>query len=270
MHGPAPLPAAIALTGVSLSFGGLDVLRDVDVSAARGEVVGLIGPNGAGKSSLLNVMSGFYRAGQGKLSIGGAPVSRPGPHRVARAGVVRTFQNLGLFAGMSVLDNVLAGQARHGKAGWASYLLRLPSAAEETASARAAAFDALDALNLTAFAHVVVSALPYGVQKRVELCRALAGAPDTLLLDEPLAGMNAAEKEEMAAAIRTVNATRGTTILLIEHDIGIVMQLADRLVVLDRGRKIADGPPARVAADPIVIAAYLGTRPWEDGDAILS
>ena len=255
-----PSQVTIALNAISLSFGGLDVLRDVGLAVRRGEIVGLIGPNGAGKSSLLNVMSGFYRADHGTVSIAGKPVTRHRPQRVARVGVVRTFQNLGLFPGMTVLDNVLAGRALHVRADWAHYLLRLPAARTDERHNRAQAFAALEALDLHDHAKSLVSALPYGAQKRVELARALAMEPSTLLLDEPLAGMNSHEKEEMVSAIRALNSARGTTVVLIEHDIGIVMKLADRLVVLDRGRVIADGPPAIVAADSAVIAAYFGTR----------
>jgi len=255
-----PSSAAIALHDISLSFGGLDVLRDVSLNVRHGEIVGLIGPNGAGKSSLLNVMSGFYRADRGGVSIDGTRLDRPRPQRVARAGVVRTFQNLGLFGGMSVLDNVLTGRTLHGKVAWPHYLLRTRAARNEDHRNRALALDALASLDLQDHADTLVSALPYGAQKRVELARALAMNPRTLLLDEPLAGMNADEKQEMVAAIRAARDIRGATVVLIEHDIGVVLSLADRLVVLDRGRVIAVGAPATVAADSAVIAAYLGTR----------
>lgn len=259
-QGQGLTPSAIALHDISLSFGGLDVLREVSVDVRRGEIVGLIGPNGAGKSSLLNVMSGFYRADRGGVSIGGTRLDRQRPQRVARAGVVRTFQNLGLFGGMTVLDNVLAGRALHDKVAWPHYLFRTRFARDEDRRNRTLARDALISLDLQDHADTAVSALPYGAQKRVELARALAMAPQTLLLDEPLAGMNPDEKYEMVAAIRAARDIRGTTVVLIEHDIGVVLTLADRLVVLDRGRVIADGPPAIVAADDAVIAAYLGTR----------
>ncbi len=255
-----PSRSAIALHDISLSFGGLDVLRDVSLDVRRGEIVWLIGPNGAGKSSLLNVMSGFYRADRGGVSIDGTRLDRLRPQRVARAGVVRTFQNLGLFAGMTVLDNVLTGRALHGKVGWPHYLLRTRAARNEDRRNRKLTLDALASLDLQDHADTLVSALPYGAQKRVELARAIAMAPQTLLLDEPLAGMNPDEKQEMVAAIRATRDIRGTTVVLIEHDIGVVLTLADRLVVLDRGRVIADGPPTAVAADGAVIAAYLGTR----------
>jgi branched-chain amino acid transport system ATP-binding protein len=259
-QGDDPSRSAIALHDISLAFGGLDVLRDVSLEVRRGEIVGLIGPNGAGKSSLLNVMSGFYRADRGGVSIGGTRLDRLRPQRVARAGVVRTFQNLGLFGGMTVLDNVLTGRALHGKAGWPHYLFRTRAARNEDRRNRTLALDALASLDLQEHADTLVSALPYGAQKRVELARALAMAPQTLLLDEPLAGMNPDEKHEMVSAIRATRGIRGTTVVLIEHDIGVVLTLANRLVVLDRGRVIADGLPATVAADSAVIAAYLGTR----------
>lgn len=252
-------PAALAVEGIHLCFGGLSVLSDVSLTVERGETVGLIGPNGAGKSSLLNVMSGFYRPDKGKVLIDGRTAGGLAPHQTARAGVVRTFQNLGLFQGMSVLDNVLAGRTLHIRAGWPHYLLRLPAARKEERVNRERAMEILTLLGLDPYADQRAATLPYGAQKRVELARALAMEPATLLLDEPLAGMNPAEKAEMAEAIRAANRRHGTTIILIEHDVSIVMGLSDRLVVLDRGRKIADGPPADVAAMPEVMAAYLGT-----------
>lgn len=249
---------SISLKDISLSFGGLQVLKGLDIEVRRGEVCSLIGPNGAGKSSLLNILNGIYRADSGVIVLDGENRLRWTPHKAARAGIGRTFQNLALFKNMSVLDNVLAGQALGVKATWLEYLLGLPRAWREQAALRLEAQRIIDFLHLQPFRHTTVGKLPYGLQKRVELARALASKPRLLLLDEPMAGMNAEEKQEMVGFIHDVNQEFGTTIVIIEHDIGVVMDISDHVIVLDYGKKIGDGSPEEVRNNKDVMAAYLG------------
>ncbi|MCK0198709.1 ABC transporter ATP-binding protein [Ancylobacter sp. 6x-1] len=245
---------------VSLAFKGVKAISDLSFSVERGEICALIGPNGAGKSSLLNILNGVYLADSGEIVFAGEHFHRIEPLEAARRGIARTFQNNALFKKMSVIDNILAGLARHTASSFLAQGLRLPSARREEARLREQAEDILAFLDLQPHRHVVVGTLPYGVQKRVELARALVGRPTLLLLDEPLAGMNAGEKAEMSGFIAAINRHLGVTVVLIEHDVGIVMNLAGHIVVLDYGRKIGDGTPAQVRASPDVIAAYLGTR----------
>lgn len=255
-----PSPVLLEVSDLALAFGGVTAFAEVGFQVREGEICALIGPNGAGKSSLLNVINGLYRPQRGRMQLAGSSAALRRPQAAARAGVARTFQNLALFKGMSVLDNVLTGRGRHRRASWLEQTLGLGRASAEERVQRAVAEWALDFLHLGPWRDVPVGSLPYGLQKRVELARALAAEPRLLLLDEPMAGMNAAEKRELSGYIRAINRERGVTVVLIEHDIQVVMQLADHVVVLDYGRLIADGAPAAVRNDPAVIAAYLGTR----------
>ncbi|WP_267407619.1 ABC transporter ATP-binding protein [Pseudomonas sp. GM_Psu_2] len=255
-----PSPVLLEVSDLALAFGGVTAFAEVGFQVRAGEICALIGPNGAGKSSLLNVINGLYRPQRGRVQLAGSSAALRRPQAAARAGFARTFQNLALFKGMSVLDNVLTGRGRHRRASWLEQTLGLGRAPAEERVQRAVAEWALDFLHLGPWRDVPVGSLPYGLQKRVELARALAAEPRLLLLDEPMAGMNAAEKRELSGYIRAINRERGVTVVLIEHDIQVVMQLADHVVVLDYGRLIADGAPAAVRNDPAVIAAYLGTR----------
>jgi branched-chain amino acid transport system ATP-binding protein len=250
----------LQLKTISLSFGGVRAPAHIDLAIAPGEIRAIIGPNGAGKSSLLNVITGIYQPDHGQIWIGDQRFSRVPTQRLARLGVARTFQNLALFKGLNVLDNVLLGRIADRKATFLEQLTGLGRAKREQNQATERAHALLDLLDLTPHSNRSVNSLSYGLQKRVELARALVADPKILLLDEPLAGMAAGEKQEMTRFIRAARDEIGTTIILIEHDIGVVMGLSDKIAVLDYGRKIADGTPVEIRADQAVIDAYLGGR----------
>jgi branched-chain amino acid transport system ATP-binding protein len=250
--------ALLEIANVSLRFGGVSALQEVSFAVAPGELAAIIGPNGAGKTSLLNCISGVYRPQQGAVRFDGREVTRMKPSARTRLGIARTFQNIALFKGMTVLDNLLIGRHCHQKTGVLAGGLFYGLGQKEEIRDRERIEEIIDFLEIQPIRKQLVHTLAYGLQKRVELARALALEPRLLLLDEPMAGMNAEEKEDMARFIVDVSEERGTTIVMIEHDMGVVMDLSHHVVVLNFGRKIADGAPAEVQASREVQLAYLG------------
>ncbi len=248
----------LALADIALTFGGVAALRGVDLEVAPREIRAVIGPNGAGKSSLLNVISGLYRPDRGRVWFGAHGFAQVPTADLAAHGVARTFQNLAIFKGLSVFDNVLMGLAHRVRTGFLRQIIGSPLARRIEAENRAAAEDVIGFLHLAEVRDRAAGTLPYGVQKRVELARALVARPRLLLLDEPFAGVTAGEKRELSEHVRNARDSYGASIVLIEHDIGVVMGLSDRIAVLDDGRKIADGTPGEVRSDQAVIDAYLG------------
>ncbi|MEI6116668.1 MAG: ABC transporter ATP-binding protein [Burkholderiales bacterium] len=248
----------LEMNNISLAFGGVKALTDISFSVREHEIRAIIGPNGAGKSSMLNVINGVYTPTQGSIRFDGKEFSRMNPRRAAEMGVARTFQSLALFKGMSVLDNIMTGRNLRMKSSIFAQALRLGSAEREEIRNREFVENIIDFLEIQAHRKTPVGRLPYGLQKRVDLGRALAMEPRMLLLDEPMAGMNIEEKQDMSRFILDVNDEFGTTIVLIEHDMGVVMDISDRVVVLDYGKKIGDGTPEEVRQNEDVIRAYLG------------
>jgi len=248
----------LELEGVSLRFGGVKALTNISFNVLEHEIRAIIGPNGAGKSSMLNVINGVYRPQEGTIKLRGELLSEMTPNRAAQIGISRTFQNIALFKGMTVLDNIMAGCSLREHASFLEIALQLPRARKEETENREKVEHIIEFLQIEHIRKTPVKRLPYGLQKRVELGRALAAEPKILLLDEPMAGMNIEEKQDMCRFILDVNDHFGTTVVLIEHDMGVVMDLSDRVVVLDYGKKIGDGPPDEVRSNPEVIKAYLG------------
>ena len=258
---PPPVASSTPLLEVdevSVRFGAIQALDRVSLEIARGEIVAIIGPNGAGKTTLLNVISGFYHPTAGQIRFEGRDRTHLRPYDVAALGVARTFQNVALFKGMSVLDNIMTGRLLKMRGNIVTDALWWGPARAQELAHRAAVERIIDFLEIQAIRKTPAGTLPYGLQKRVELARALAAEPQLLLLDEPMAGMNVEEKEDMCRFVLDVNGEFGTTMALIEHDMGVVMDISDRVVVLDYGRKIADGTPEQVRKDQAVLDAYLG------------
>ena len=256
----AAVASQLSITGVSKRFGGVTAVGDVSAEVPKGKILSVIGPNGAGKTSLLNMISGFYKPDTGSILLEGRNITHNRPSEIAAMGVARTFQNIALFSGLTVLDNLMLGRHVRMKSGVLSSVIYWGMAQREEVRHREVCEEIIEFLKLQDLRKQQTAALAYGLRKRVELGRALALEPRLLLLDEPMGGMNQDEKEDMARYILDVNQDRGVTVVLIEHDMGVVMDISDWVVVLDRGRKIAEGTPKEVQANPAVVQAYLGSK----------
>ncbi|HXH81986.1 MAG TPA: ABC transporter ATP-binding protein [Candidatus Tectomicrobia bacterium] len=252
------MSALLEIRDVSKSFGGVQAVSGVSLDVEQGSLVSVIGPNGAGKTTLLNMINGFYHPDRGRIVLDGRDITDLAPHRIAALGIARTFQNIALFKGMTVLDNLLLGRHVHMRSGVPGSFAYWGFAQREEVAHRQRVEDIIDFLRIQDLRRRPTGSLAYGLQKRVELGRALALDPRILLLDEPMGGCNHEEKEDMARFILDVNEEWGTTIILIEHDMGVVMDISDRVAVLDMGQKIAEGSPDEVRTNPAVIKAYLG------------
>jgi branched-chain amino acid transport system ATP-binding protein len=250
----------LSLQGLHLSFGGVKALDDVSFDVREGEILAVIGPNGAGKTCILNCVNGFYRPQQGEIYFEGKLISKLRPDKIAQLGISRTFQNIQLYASLTVVDNLMAARHFRFKSSWLEGAFYFGRPHREETKHRKAVEDIIDFLEVERWRKSVVAMMPYGLRKRIDLSRALAQEPRLLLLDEPMAGMNAEEKEDMARFILDIQEDKGITIVLIEHDMGVVMDITDRIVVLDFGRKIAEGVPEEIKANPDVIRAYLGEQ----------
>jgi branched-chain amino acid transport system ATP-binding protein len=246
------------VSNVTLTFGGLDALSNVDMTIEPGLITSIIGPNGAGKTSMLNCISGFYHPNMGEITYGEKRLTYSSPHQVTKLGIARAFQNLELFSGLSVLDNLLLARHTNLKYNFFQACIFLGKASRLEAENRRYVEEIIDFMELEAYRNSVVGNLSYGNQKRVEVARALTLDPELLLLDEPMAGMNIEEKEDIVRFVMDIKQERGTTIVLVEHDLGVVMDISDRIYVLDFGQVIGSGTPEEVASDPKVIEAYIG------------
>ncbi len=261
------MSAVLAVENVGVSFGGVRALSDVTLDVGGGEIFAVIGPNGAGKTTLFNVISGLYRPRQGRVTLDGRDITGLPPHLLARLGLSRTFQNLQIFFRMSAVENVMVGRHMHEKSNALAHLLALPSVRKQNRQSRDIALDFLKLVGLLPFADRPAGSLPYGALKRLEIARALAAEPRILLLDEPAAGCNPSETDEVDEVIKTISG-RGITVVLVEHDMRLVMKISNRIHVLDHGMTLAEGNAAAVRQNPAVIAAYLGRHGMSQSRAV--